>query len=407
MAPAAFSALASLDSAINVFFCVTLCDKGTRGFISPRAIFRRAYNRFEGLQVCANSARSFASAEVVEPECVRFRHTSTNEPETLLEVRDLTVRFHSPGGISVSAVRQISFKIGRGEVVGLVGESGCGKSTTALSLGRLLPPEKSAVSGSLKLRGRELLDLREKELEKVRGTEIAYVFQEPSLALHPLQRVRDQVSDVIRVHRHWSRKRCRDEAREMLRAVGLPDSERFSSAYPHQLSGGQRQRVVVALALACQPALIVADEPTASLDVLTQAEILSLFRQLKEKLGVAMLLITHNPAILVGLADRILVMYAGKIVEEGPFEEVIQEPLHPYTQGLLRSMLVAPAKINHSLKEALPEILGQPPDPSCLPAGCAFEPRCPERMNVCASQNPATASPRADREVSCFLYGGD
>ncbi|MGH9776059.1 MAG: ABC transporter ATP-binding protein [Candidatus Acidiferrales bacterium] len=317
------------------------------------------------------------------------------------------MRFHSPGGISVSAVRQISFKIGRGEVVGLVGESGCGKSTTALSLGRLLPPEKSAVSGSLKLRGRELLDLREKELEKVRGTEIAYVFQEPSLALHPLQRVRDQVSDVIRVHRHWSRKRCRDEAREMLRAVGLPDSERFSSAYPHQLSGGQRQRVVVALALACQPALIVADEPTASLDVLTQAEILSLFRQLKEKLGVAMLLITHNPAILVGLADRILVMYAGKIVEEGPFEEVIQEPLHPYTQGLLRSMLVAPAKINHSLKEALPEILGQPPDPSCLPAGCAFEPRCPERMNVCASQNPATASPRADREVSCFLYGGD
>jgi oligopeptide/dipeptide ABC transporter ATP-binding protein len=250
-----------------------------------------------------------------------------------------------------------------------------------------------------------LLALKERELERFRGAEIALIFQEPSLALHPMKRVGDQVADVLRVHRRWDRQRCRNEARAALEEVALGDSERIFRAYPHQLSGGQRQRVVIALALACKPALVIADEPTASLDTTTQAEILDLFRELKQRHRLAVLLITHNPAILAGLADRVLVMYAGKIIEEGSFEQVIHDPLHPYTRALIQSL---PARMGESaaLKQPLPVIAGSPPDPAFSLPGCAFEPRCSVRMDVCCARDPLPVSPQRLREVRCFHYGG-
>lgn len=333
----------------------------------------------------------------------RFRGPDSS---ALLEVCRLGVRFIARNGVNVFAVDETSFTVGAGEAVGLIGESGCGKSTTALALGRLLPPWQCQVRGSVQFRQRELLSLREKEVEKIRGAEIAFIFQEPALALHPFQRVRDQVADVLRVHRRWNRRRCREEAEAVLSEVSLGDSERIHAAYPHQLSGGQRQRVVIAMAIACKPLLLVADEPTASLDARTQAEILQLFRRLKERHGIALLLITHNPSILSGLADRLLVMYAGRIVEEGAFEQIIREPLHPYTQGLLRS-LPAPPQQNSGLgKRPLPVIAGSPPDPACLSRGCSFEPRCPARMGICSTRAPEPVSNETSRQVRCFQYGG-
>lgn len=327
------------------------------------------------------------------------------ESSALLEIRSLSV-FYSGNGAVVPAVNEASFAIGAGETVGLIGESGCGKSTTALALGRLLPPAQCRIRGSVRFRQRDLLTLSEKEIERVRGAEIAFIFQEPALALHPLQRVGDQVADVLRVHRGWSRQRCREEAEAALSEVGLGDSERIYAAYPHQLSGGQRQRVVIALAVACRPALLVADEPTASLDATTQTEILNLFRKLRERHRIALLLITHNPSILSGLADRVLVMYAGQIVEDGPFDQVIGDPLHPYTRGFLRSLPAPPGKNPAAAKQPLPVIAGSPPDLTRLPRGCAFEPRCPVRMEVCALREPQPVTRDGSRQVRCFHYGG-
>lgn len=325
--------------------------------------------------------------------------------ETLLEVHNLTVELSANRGVAVRAVNGASFAIAPGEVVGLIGESGCGKSTTALALLRLLPATHCMIQGSVLLRGRDLLALDEPQLEAIRGSEIALVFQEPSLALHPMKRVGDQVADVLWVHRGWDRVRCRGGARAALAEAALDDSDRIFRAYPHQLSGGQRQRVVIALALACKPALVIADEPTASLDAPTQAEILQLFRELKERHRIALLLITHNPAILAGLADRVLVMYAGKIIEEGSFEQVIHDPLHPYTRALIRSL---PARVGQNLtpKQPLPIIVGNPPDPAFPLPGCAFEPRCSVRMDVCCERDPIPVSPQSLREVRCFHYGG-
>ncbi len=328
------------------------------------------------------------------------------DSSALLKVRHLSVCFLARGGVNLFAVDETSFTVGAGEVVGLIGESGCGKSTTALALGRLLPPSQCQVRGSVQFRQRELLALREKDLERVRGAEIAFIFQEPALALHPFQRVRDQVADVLRVHRRWNRRQCREEAEAVFSEVSLGDSDRIHAAYPHQLSGGQRQRVVIAMAIACKPALLVADEPTASLDATTQAEILQVFRKLKEQHCIALLLITHNPSILSGLADRLLVMYAGRIVEDGAFERVSREPLHPYTQGLLRSLPAPPKQNSEVAKRPLPVIAGSSPDPACLPRGCSFEPRCPVRMEICTTREPEPVADETSRQVRCFQYGG-
>ncbi len=324
----------------------------------------------------------------------------------LLRVRDLAVQLRTSSGTAVPAVEGVTFEIAAGEAVGILGESGCGKTTLALALLRLLPPGGRIVRGSIRFGGRELLAADERELEKIRGAEISLIYQEPSIALHPVMRVGSQVSEVIHAHRGWSWARCREEAAAALAEVFPGDASRLSSAYPHQLSGGQRQRVLIAQALACRPALVIADEPTASLDTTTQAEIFSLIKQCKQRLRIALLLISHNPALLAGLADRVLVMYAGRVVEEGPLERVYRAPLHPYTQGLLRSIPGAARDDPAERQAKLPTIPGSPPDPARLPPGCPFEPRCADRMAVCTSREPDEVWPEPLRRVRCFKYGG-
>lgn len=325
---------------------------------------------------------------------------------SLLQVRDLTVLFQISEKVLSPAVEGISFHIGPGEVVGLLGESGCGKTTAALSLLRLLPKTGCIVRGSVRFRGRELLTLDEYLLEKIRGGEISVVSQEPGIALNPVMRVGDQIADVIRAHRPWSRKRCREDAESLLALVRLSGRDRIYAAYPHQLSGGQRQRILIAQALACRPALVIADEPTAQLDATSQKEILALLRELKESLQIALLFISHNPGILAGLADRVMVMYAGRVVEEGSLVQVYRNPLHPYTRGLLRCIPKAdgPSPTDH--KKKLHSIAGSPPDPARLPPGCPFEPRCPDRMEACTTREPEEVQPEASRRVRCFIYGG-
>ena len=256
------------------------------------------------------------------------------EIESLLAVQDLSVSFTS-NGRHTRIVNSISFSIAPGEVVGLLGESGSGKTSIALAVLGLLPSNAQIESGSIRLRGRELLGLGERELQKVRGKEVSLVFQEPGIALNPVLHAGQQVVEVLRAHNSWSRKRCREEAESVLDQVRLSDVARVYSAYPHELSGGQRQRVAIAQALVCKPGLVIADEPTASLDTTIQADILALLKDLQQRLSLAFLLISHNPAILQKMAQRILVLHAGRIVEQGNASQVLREPQHPYTRHLL------------------------------------------------------------------------
>lgn len=326
--------------------------------------------------------------------------------DDLLEVRRLTVSYRSVDGTEFSVISEVSFSIARGEVLGLLGESGCGKTTTALAIVRLLPPNARVVCGSARFLGRELLSLDEWELQKIRGAQISLIFQEPGIALNPVMRVGDQIADVIRVHRGGSAAHCRQEAESALALARLSDPGRIYSAYPHQLSGGQQQRVLIALALACQPMLIIADEPTAALDTTIQAEILALLKELKEQLRLALLFISHSPAVLSQLADRILVMYGGRIVEEGTLSQIYRNPLHPYTLGLLRSIPPPPVQNQDDHMPRLLTINGSPPDFARLPRGCPFEPRCPDRMEICTSREPEEVRPDRSRRVRCFKYGG-
>jgi ABC-type glutathione transport system ATPase component len=256
--------------------------------------------------------------------------------EALLQVRNLNVRYRAEGGFAHCAVANVSFDISSSEVVGLVGESGCGKTSLALALLCLHPKQSVDVSGSVLFRGKELLTLDERPLEEIRGAKISFVSQEPGFALSPVLRAGDQIAEVLHAHNSWSWKRCRAEAESWLGKVDLHPTKRFFSAYPHQLSGGQLQRVVLAQALACGPALLIADEPTAALDGRNQAEFLSLLRGLKEQIGMSVLLINHAPEIQASLADRLLVMKAGQIVEEGSFAQLYHNPFHAYTRTMLR-----------------------------------------------------------------------
>ncbi|MDX1502091.1 MAG: ABC transporter ATP-binding protein [Thermoanaerobaculia bacterium] len=318
----------------------------------------------------------------------------------LLTVEGLTVTFPAPTG-RVAVVADLSFAVGRGELVGLVGESGCGKSVTALSLLRLVPPPGRVESGRVLLDGRDLLALPEDELRRVRGARIALVFQEPMTALNPVFTIGFQIVEAIRVHRRVSRAAARRRAAELLDLVAMPEPQRRLRDYPHQLSGGQRQRAMVAMALAAGPELLVADEPTTALDVTVQAQILELLQRLRSELGLAVLLITHDLAVVAETCERVLVMYAGRKVEEAAVEDLFARPAHPYTVGLLGAV---PQLGRPAARGRLPTIPGQVPDPSELPPGCAFEPRCGEAMPECSQAVPPLF-PVGERHVArCVLH---
>jgi len=323
-----------------------------------------------------------------------------SEMPELLEVQDLRVHFPGTNG-PVRAVDGASFGLERGETYALVGESGCGKSATALAILRLVEPGK-IVSGSIRFDGRDLLGLTEKEMQRVRGARIGLVFQEASAALNPVMRVGSQVTEAIRVHASVSRREARARAVELLRTVALPDPEAQARAYPHELSGGMKQRAMLAIALACSPELLIADEPTTALDVTIQAQILALLRRLRDELRLTVLLITHDLGVVAENADRVGVMYAGRIVEEAPVASLFRDPEHPYTRGLLRSMPGAAPREPGDRR--LPTLAGTVPDPEAPPPGCRFHPRCPDRFEPCDHVEPGDVRTAPGRRVACLLH---
>ena len=295
----------------------------------------------------------------------------------LLDVRHLSTQFQTRGGV-VRAVDDVSWDVRPGETVALVGESGCGKSVSALSVMRLVSqPAGRIVAGEIWFKGKDLLRLSEEEMRRVRGREIAMVFQEPMTSLNPVLTVGRQLTEGLEIHLGADSARARVRAEELLQMVGIPDAARRLAQYPHQFSGGMRQRMMIAMALACEPALVLADEPTTALDVTIQAQILELMKSLSRRLGVAMLIITHNLGVVARYADRVNVMYAGRVIEQGTARQLYARPRHPYTLGLLRSV------------PRLDPIDGQPPDLSRLPSGCAFAPRCAFRVERCLTERPA------------------
>lgn len=326
---------------------------------------------------------------------------------TLLRVRDLAVRFEGEGGSAATVVEDASFDLAAGEVLGVLGESGSGKTTLGLALLGLLPPGGRVFRGRAVLGGRrseqDLLRMSERQLGGVRGEQVSMVSQEPGISLSPCLRAGDQVADVARAHRSWSRRRCCEHALSMLAQVGFERPPEIFAAYPHQLSGGQRQRVVIAQALACQPQVLIADEPTAALDTTTQAEIVALLREQKDRLGLAMIFISHDAALLASLADRLLVMYAGQIVEIGDREQVYHRPSHPYSRELLRCAPGAPPAARAE-RTPLPVIPGAPPDPARWPPGCRFEPRCADRVPECRERQQPMLELAEGRAVRCLRY---
>ncbi len=318
--------------------------------------------------------------------------------EALLQVSNLKVNFNTEAGI-VRAADDVSFTINPGETLGLVGESGCGKSVTALSLLRLIPaPPGEIVGGQVLWGGRDLLKLPLSELINIRGREIGTIFQEPLTSFNPVQKIGSQISEVLKIHTKLDPVQIQERALEMLNRVGISDPKRSYEAYPHELSGGMRQRAMIAMALVCQPQLVIADEPTTALDVTIQAQILDLLFELQMESKVSVLLITHNMGIVAGYAHQVVVMYAGKIVEWAPVRELFKNPLHPYTKGLLASI----PKVNQH--EPLIAIPGMIPDPLRLPGGCRFEPRCSKAMEICRNQYPRETQTEAGHKVACWLF---
>jgi oligopeptide transport system ATP-binding protein len=324
---------------------------------------------------------------------------------SLLEVRNLHVSYRSRTVASYPALADVSFAVAPGEILGVLGESGSGKSTLAMSLLRLLPPNGTITKGQILVSEADVLQMDARELRQLRGKCISLVSQEPSLALHPTMRIGDQVSEVLCAHEVRGETGRGERALNTLRRVFPAGAERIASCYPHQLSGGQRQRILIAQAIACEPALLVADEPTASLDPFTQHEILSLFKQLQQELGLGILFITHNPTLLMNFADRVLVLYGGKVVECGPTEAVLFAPQHPYTRALLRCLPSLDAAKVLDRKAMLPVIPGVAPNLLLLPQGCIFEPRCSDRMEACQTREPATVALNKEHEAACLkLY---
>jgi oligopeptide/dipeptide ABC transporter ATP-binding protein len=320
---------------------------------------------------------------------------AARSPEPVLEVRDLRTSFPDRGERR-NVVDGVTLAVAPGETLALVGESGCGKSMTALSILRLVPRPGRIESGSVRLGGRDLLGLSVGEMRRVRGGEIGMIFQEPMTSLNPVQRVGAQVIEAIRLHRPASAAEARRRAVELFEQVGIPDREARIRAYPHQLSGGMKQRVMIAMALAAEPRVLIADEPTTALDVTIQAQILDLLRRLQRELGMALLLITHDLGIVNEIADRVAVMYAGRIVEEAPRRDLLAAPRHPYTQGLLRSL---PGRARPG--ERLEEIPGTVPPPSEWPRGCRFVTRCPRAFEPCPDIDPGPTAVGAGHTACC------
>jgi len=320
----------------------------------------------------------------------------------LLEVKNLETHFPTRGGL-VRAVNDVSFYLDRGELLGLVGESGCGKSITALSIMRLIAPPGKIVGGEIMFEGRNLLTLSNAEMRAIRGDDIAMIFQDPMTSLNPVYTVGEQIAEALRLHRGLSRKDAREAAITAMREVAIPDPSRRADDYPHQLSGGMRQRVMIAMALACDPKLLIADEPTTALDVTIQAQILELLDELRKTRELAVLLITHDLGVVAEVADRVAVMYTGRIVEESPVDELFARPKHPYTEGLLRSVPKLTAE--HVIKlERLETIEGTVPSPANLPPGCHFAPRCPYRMQRCVEGEIPLYPAGDDVVVRCVLF---
>ncbi len=331
--------------------------------------------------------------------------------DVLLSVQDLRTWFHTDEGV-VKAVDGVSFELRRGETLALVGESGSGKTVTSLSLLNLVPPPGRIAGGRVRYRGQDLLRLPGPALRAVRGDRIAMVFQDPLTSLNPFLRISTQMVEALALHRGLGRRAARARAVEMLEGAGIAAADRRIDQYPHQFSGGMRQRVMIAMALSCDPEILIADEPTSALDVTIQAQILELIQDLTRRTGTAVILITHSLGVVAGVCDTLCVMYAGRIVERGPTPQVFARPMHPYTQGLIRSV----PRLDRPGPERLVPIPGQPPVLADLPEGCPFHPRCPYAMDVCRRRypgaaaaeggqvDPREASRQAPHEAHCWLH---
>ena len=316
----------------------------------------------------------------------------------LLRVKDLSVAFPTPDGV-VRAVNGVSFSIRGRETVGLVGESGCGKSVTALSILGLVPPPGRIDGGEVRFRGMDLLRARTSQLRRICGAKIAMIFQDPMSSLNPVMPVGKQISEALEVHLGLDGARAHKRTVELLSSVGIPDARERASSLPHEFSGGMRQRVMIAMALSCRPELLLADEPTTALDMTVQAEILELVRDLRDKRGLSILWITHDLGVIAELAERVLVMYAGYIVEEAPIDALFTKPRHPYTVGLLESL----PHLENGEEGELHYIPGTPPDPIHLPPGCPFHPRCQHAMKRCRRENPRLDGIAPGQRVACWF----
>lgn len=317
--------------------------------------------------------------------------------ENLLEIKNLEIQYVTSDG-TVHAVNNIDLEIGKGETLGLVGETGAGKTTTALGILRLVPdPPGKIISGEIQFKGENLLKLKDTDMRKIRGNQISMIFQDPMTALNPILRVGEQIAEVIHLHGNMSQAEAMQKGMEMLEMVGIPSSR--AKDYPHQFSGGMKQRVVIAIALACSPQLLIADEPTTALDVTIQAQVLDMMNDLKERFGTSMLLITHDLGVVAETCDKVAIMYAGEIVECGTVEHIFEATSHPYTKGLFDSLPSLEEDV-----ERLKPIAGLMPDPSNLPSGCAFHPRCPYATEQCKMEHPALSDLGNGHQCRCHRW---
>ncbi len=319
--------------------------------------------------------------------------------ENLVQIKNLKTYFYTGDGI-VKAVDDVSFNIRKGEIIGVVGESGCGKSVTAMSVMRLIPsPPGKIVAGEILFEDENILNITEEKMRKIRGNDIAVIFQEPMTSLNPIFTIGFQIEEVILLHQKLSKVKAKEKAIEMLKLVGVPRADEIVNCYPHELSGGMRQRAMIAMAVSCNPKLLIADEPTTALDVTIQAQILDIMKDLKKKLNTSIMLITHDLGVIAEMAEYVVVMYAGKIIEEAPVIELFKNPMHPYTDGLMKSK----PSLNKDV-DRLYSIPGQVPNPIDMPEECHFSARCQKVMDICRKQQPPIREITPGHKVACFLY---